>query len=116
VGSSRWNHFSTELHNSPTGILDADPVSLFPLLPEEEKQEMTRKIYTTEELALRFRCTPRCITDWIRKGCPVEEGRVKLPARKLGRRWFATEEDVLLFEHRSRPSDDGRPDLELDEE
>lgn len=58
---------------------------------------MTRKIYTTEELATRFRCAPRCITDWIRKGCPVEKGRVKLPARKLGRRWFATEEDVLLF-------------------
>lgn len=77
---------------------------------------MTRKIYTTEELATRFRCAPRCITDWIRKGCPVEKGRVKLPARKLGRRWFATEEDVLLFEHRSRPSGGGRPDLELDDE
>lgn len=77
---------------------------------------MARKIYTTEELAVRFRCTPRCITDWIRKGCPVEKGQVKLPARKLGRRWFATEEDVLLFEHRSRPSGGGRPDLELDDE
>ena len=77
---------------------------------------MARKIFTTEDLAERFHCTPRCITDWIRHGCPTGEGRVKLPARKLGRRWFATEEDVVLFEHRSRPSDDGRPDLELDDE
>jgi len=77
---------------------------------------MARKIYTTQELAARFSCTPRCITDWIRKGCPTEMGPVKLPARKLGRRWFATEEDVLLFEHRSRPSAGGRPDLELEDE
>ncbi|WP_342665305.1 helix-turn-helix domain-containing protein [Roseicyclus elongatus] len=85
-------------------------------MPSKERTEMERKIYTTEELAARFRCTPRCIIDWIRKGCPTGDGRVKLPARKLGRRWFATEEDVVLFEHRSRPSNDGRPALELDDE
>lgn len=76
---------------------------------------MVRKIYTTEELAVRFRCTPRCITDWINHGCPTSDKRVKLPARKLGRRWFSTEEDVLIFEHRARPSGEGRPELDLDD-
>jgi len=97
-------------------FLDLPVIFLFPVLRNKERPEMARKIFTTEDLAERFHCTPRCITDWIRHGCPTGEGRVKLPARKLGRRWFATEEDVVLFEHRSRPSDDGRPDLELDDE
>ena len=77
---------------------------------------MARKIYTTQELATRFRCTSRTITDWINDGCPSGDKRIKLPARKLGRRWFCTEEDLAIFEVRSRPSDDGRPDLELDDE
>lgn len=94
----------------------ADLISLFPVLPNKEKTEMARKLYTTAALAERFECTSRCISDWIRKGCPTGNGRVKLPAMKLGCRWFATEEDVLLFEYRARPSEGGRPDLELDDE
>ncbi len=77
---------------------------------------MAEKLYTTKDLAERFVCKPRCITNWINHGCPTGGKWVKLPARKLGRRWFATREDVLLFEHRTRPSRDGRPDLELDDE
>lgn len=76
---------------------------------------MASKIYTTEELAKRFRCTPRCVTDWINHGCPTGDRRIKLPARKLGRRWFSTEEDVLLFEHRARPPSGGRPELDLED-
>lgn len=77
---------------------------------------MARKIYTTKELAERFKCTPRTIIDWIHVGCPTDEKRVKIPARKLGKRWFCTEEDIAIFEVRSRPSHNGRPDLDLDDD
>ena len=76
---------------------------------------MARNVYTTKELAERFQCTPRTITDWINDGCPHGDGRIRLPARKLGRRWFCTEEDLAIFEVRTRPSGDGRPELDLDD-
>tara|TARA_R110002096_G_scaffold187935_1_gene367652 strand:- start:6 stop:155 length:150 start_codon:yes stop_codon:yes gene_type:complete len=37
--------------------------------------EMARKIYTTKELAKRFECTSRTITDWINDGCPSGNNR-----------------------------------------
>lgn len=77
---------------------------------------MARKLYTTEELGERFECTPRTITNWINDGCLNGNGRIRLPARKLGRRWFCTEEDLAIFEVRTRPSVAGRPELELDDD
>ncbi len=68
--------------------------------------------YTTTEIAERYRVTAHTVTDWIRKGCPTSAGRVKLPANKFGRKWQITDEDLLLFEHRARPSSNERPGLD----
>ncbi len=68
--------------------------------------------YSTREVGARYGVTAHTIGDWIRLGCPTPEGRVKLPAAKYGRGWKITEEDLLLFEHRLRPSGIERPDLD----
>jgi hypothetical protein len=61
------------------------------------------RLYDTRELAARYRRSPRTIRDWIERGCPTPDGRVRLPAMRLGRAWVVREEDRMLFEHRIRP-------------
>lgn len=77
---------------------------------------MFQIIYTAKELAKILRRDPHTIRDWINHGCPTGEKRVKLPARKLGRSWFITEEDLAVFLVRARSSSHGRPDLDLGNE
>lgn len=74
---------------------------------------MAQKFYDTAALGKMFDCDPHTIRDWIIHGCPTDNGRVKLPARKLGRPWKVTEEDLAVFLVRARSSSHGRPDLDL---
>ena len=74
---------------------------------------MDTKFYDTAELGRRFKVHPHTIGDWIRTGCPTSNGRVKLQAVKLGRRWQVAEEWLAVFLLRARPFS-GRPELELE--
>ena len=74
---------------------------------------MVQKIYTAQELGKILKRDPHTVRDWINHGCPTGDKRVKLPARKLGRSWFVTEEDLAVFLVRARSSSHGRPDLDL---
>lgn len=74
---------------------------------------MAQKIYTAQELGKILNRDPHTVRDWINHGCPTGDKRVKLPARKLGRSWFVTEEDLAVFLVRARSSSHGRPDLDL---
>ncbi len=71
------------------------------------------RFYTVKEVALRFRCHPRTIRDWINHGCPANGRLVKLPAGRLGKKWQVREDWLVLFEHRVRPQG-GRPDLDVE--
>ncbi|MBK1634158.1 helix-turn-helix domain-containing protein [Rhodovulum adriaticum] len=71
-------------------------------------------LHDTATVAKRYGVSPRTIRDWIEKGCPTPQGRVKLPAAKFGRGWKIRGEDLLLFEHRVRPRQT-RPALDVDE-
>lgn len=77
---------------------------------------MSQKIYTAKELGKILSRDPHTVRDWINHGCPTGDKRVKLPARKLGRSWFVTEEDLGVFLMRARSSSSGRPDLDLGNE
>ena len=77
---------------------------------------MPQNFYTVQEVAKKFRKSPRTIRDWITHGCPAAGQRVKLPATKLGKTWSVTEEQIAVFEVRARSSRSGRPDLDLDDE
>lgn len=57
----------------------------------------------TNAVAARYKRSPRTIRGWIMHGCPTPNGRVHLPAMRMGRTWMVREEDCLLFEHRTRP-------------
>jgi hypothetical protein len=74
---------------------------------------MAQKIYTAQELGKILDRDPHTVRDWINHGCPTGDKRVKLPARKLGRSWFVTEEDLAVFLVRARSSSHRRPDLDL---
>jgi hypothetical protein len=74
---------------------------------------MVQKLYTAQELGKILKRDPHTVRDWINHGCPTGDKRVKLPARKLGRSWFVTEEDLAVFLVRARSSSHGRPDLDL---
>ncbi len=67
--------------------------------------------YDTEEVARRFRRSPRTVRNWILDGCPTENGLVKISARKFGKKWAVREDDLVLFEHQVRPIF-GRPELD----
>ena len=59
---------------------------------------------TAKEVALRFRCGPKTVGNWIRLGCRVDDDTVVfLQATRIGRPWLIHPDDLARFEHRVRP-------------
>ena len=60
---------------------------------------------TAKEVALRFRCGPRTVGNWIRLGCRVDDDTVVfLRATRIGRPWLIHPDDLAAFVSRVRPS------------
>jgi excisionase family DNA binding protein len=50
---------------------------------------MANRVLTPEEAAALLKVTQRTLLQWLRDG--------KLPARKIGRRWYISEEALMAF-------------------
>ena len=59
---------------------------------------------TAREVALRFRCCPKTVGNWIREGRTLPDDTVVfLQATRIGRPWLIHPDDLARFEHRVRP-------------
>ena len=90
------------------------PISRLFRNENNEASPMTRPIYyNTKQVAEIFDRDPHTIRDWILKGCPTPNGKVRLEAAKLGKSWTIKDEWLAVFELRVRPQRRG-PDLDLE--
>ena len=73
------------------------------------------QFHTTDEVARRFKRSPRTIRDWISHGCPTGGGLVQLEAARVGRSWLVRDDWLERFEFRvfSRPD---RTDLDASDD